>query len=41
VERARRCAAERGTLPNFIAVSFYSIGDVLGAVDQLNGVAPA
>jgi len=41
VERARRCAGERGTLPNFVAVSFYGIGDVLGAVDELNGVSPS
>jgi hypothetical protein len=39
-ERARRCARERGIMPNFIAVSFYGIGDVLGAVDELNGFAP-
>ena len=39
VDRARRCARERGQLPNFIAVSFYGIGDVMGAVDELNGVA--
>jgi hypothetical protein len=38
VERARRCAQVRGQLPNFVAVSFYGIGDVLGAVDELNGV---
>ena len=38
VERAHRCARERGALPNFVAVSFYGIGDVLGAVDELNGV---
>jgi hypothetical protein len=41
VERARRCERERGLRPNFIAVSFYGIGDVIGAVDELNGVAPA
>jgi hypothetical protein len=39
VNRARRCAEERGVMPNFIAVSFYGIGNVLGAVDELNGVA--
>ena len=39
VDRARRCAEQRGRLPNFIAVSFYGIGDVMGAVDELNGVA--
>ena len=38
VDRARECAAERGQLPDFIAVDFFSIGDVIGAVDELNGV---
>lgn len=38
VERARRCEAERGQLANFIAVDFYGIGDLLGAVDTLNGL---
>ncbi|MGY6500388.1 MAG: hypothetical protein ACXIVQ_05755 [Acidimicrobiales bacterium] len=38
VERARECEAERGLMPNFVAVNFYSIGDVMGAVDELNGV---
>jgi hypothetical protein len=36
VERARRCQRERGRLPNFIAVNFSDIGDVVGAVDELN-----
>jgi hypothetical protein len=40
VERARRCAAERGKMPNFIAVSFYGIGELLGAIDELNGFTP-
>lgn len=38
VDRARRCEEERGLLPTFIAVNFYSIGDLMGAVDTLNGV---
>jgi hypothetical protein len=38
VDRARECAAERGQLPNFIAVNFFNIGDLMGAVDELNGV---
>ena len=39
VERARRCASERGRLPTFVAVDFYGIGDVFEAVDELNGLA--
>jgi hypothetical protein len=39
VGRARRCATERGRLPNFVAVDFYGIGDVFDAVDELNGLA--
>jgi hypothetical protein len=39
VERARRCGVARGELPNFIAVDFFTIGDILGAVDDLNGVS--
>lgn len=38
VGRARECEAERGQLPNFVAVDFSSIGDVMAAVDALNGV---
>ncbi len=37
VDRARSCADQRGKLPNFIAVNFFTIGDVVDAVDQLNG----
>ncbi len=40
VERAERCRAERGRLPNFVAVDFAELGDVTGAVDALNGLAP-
>ena len=39
VDRARQCQAERGRLPNFLAVNFYNIGDLAGAADVLNGVA--
>jgi len=35
--RALTCADQRGKLPNFIAVNFFTIGDVVGAVDELNG----
>jgi hypothetical protein len=38
VGRARRCQAERGRLPNFVAVNFSNLGDVMGAVDALNGL---
>jgi hypothetical protein len=36
--RARQCEAERGKLPNFIAVNWYSQGDLMKVVDTLNGV---
>lgn len=36
--RAQQCADERGQMPNFIAVNFYSIGDVFAVVDTLNGI---
>lgn len=39
--RARECQEERGLLPNFIAVNFYSIGDLFAVVDTLNGLDPA
>lgn len=40
VDRARRCAEERGHLANFLAVNFHDLGDVTGAVDILNGFEP-
>jgi hypothetical protein len=40
VDRARACADERGRRPNYLAVNFYAIGDVVAAADVLNGVAP-
>lgn len=40
VDRARQCAAERGLMPTFIAVNFYNLGDLMAAVDTLNGVGP-
>ena len=36
--RARQCEAEHGLLPNFIAVNFYSIGDVIDVVATSNGL---
>jgi hypothetical protein len=38
VDRARECADERGLLPNFVAVDFFGIGDLVPAVATLNGV---
>jgi hypothetical protein len=38
VDRARECQRERGLLPNYIAVNFYSVGDLSGAVAALNGL---
>jgi hypothetical protein len=38
VDRARACQQERGQAPNYVAVDFYSLGDLMGAVDTLNGV---
>ena len=37
--RAEKCAAERGTIPNFVAVNYVAIGDVYDVVDTLNGGA--
>ncbi len=36
--RAEQCRAERGQLPNFVAVNFVAIGDVDEVIDVLNGV---
>ena len=38
VDRARQCADERGLPPNYIAVNFYSLGELAEAVDTLNDV---
>ncbi len=40
VDRARRCERERGLRVNIVAVDFTTIGDVFGAVDELNGFKP-
>jgi hypothetical protein len=34
--RATQCFEETGRMPNFIAVDFYTIGDILAVVDRLN-----
>ena len=36
LERALGCLAERGHVPNFVTVDFYSVGDVFDVVDTLN-----
>ena len=36
--RAEQCRAERGQIPNFVAVNFVVYGDVDAVVDALNGV---
>jgi hypothetical protein len=38
LNRARTCMAERGRLPNFIAVNFYETGDLLRVVNTMNGL---
>ena len=40
VARARQCERERGLRPNYLAVNFYDIGDVVAAADVLNGLEP-
>jgi len=36
--RAQQCAEERGKMPNFVAVNWFSQGDLVDVVDTLNGV---
>jgi len=36
--RLRQCQAQRGMIPNFVAVNYYDLGDLFGAVNRLNGV---
>ncbi|XAS77686.1 hypothetical protein V3G39_06495 [Dermatophilaceae bacterium Sec6.4] len=36
--RIVRCRRERGMIPNFVAVNYYSQGDLFKVVDALNGV---
>ena len=38
IERAQDCMAVHDTIPNFVTVDFYSIGDVFDVVDSLNGI---
>lgn len=37
--RAAACRAERGQPPNFVAVNYVDIGDVVDVVDDLNGTS--
>jgi hypothetical protein len=37
VDRARQCERQRGRRPNYLAVNFYDIGDVVEAADVVNG----
>src|SRR5262249_13166772 len=39
VDRARECERQRGLRPNYLAVDFSNIGDVVAAVNELNGVS--
>lgn len=38
IDRARQCQAETGFLPNFVALDFVDTGDLIEAVDLLNGL---
>jgi hypothetical protein len=38
LSRAQQCAQQRGRVPNLILTDFYDRGNVIGAVDNLNGV---
>jgi len=38
IDRANACAAADASLPNFVTVDYYDIGDVLNVVAQLNGL---
>lgn len=40
VDRARRCAKLHGRLPTIVAVDHYDVGDLFGAVRELNGLQP-
>ena len=39
LKRVRQCERQRGRTPNLILTDYYDRGDVIGAVDELNGVA--
>ena len=39
IKRARQCERERHRSPNLILTDFYDAGEVIEAVNELNGVA--
>jgi hypothetical protein len=39
LKRARQCERQRGRIPNLVLTDYYDRGDVIGAVNELNGVA--
>jgi hypothetical protein len=41
LSRAQQCAEERGQIPNFVSVNWYSQGDLFDVVDTLNGIDDA
>ncbi len=40
IDRLLTCKKSEGTLPNFVMVNFYEVGDLFANVDVLNGFAP-
>jgi hypothetical protein len=38
LSRAQQCVSDRGRYPNVILTDYYNRGNVVGAVDYLNGV---
>jgi len=40
-ERLEACASQSSRVPNFVAVDFAAVGDVVGATQVMNGVRPA
>ena len=41
VERADNCTEQWGRIPNFVAVDFWEQGDIVLAVEALNGLDSA
>lgn len=41
IDRVLTCQQQEATLPNFVMVNFYEVGDVFQDVDILNGFQPA